>query len=252
MEASLIHYHGGPITPAAAAIEAWKGRHAFVSFAHPDQLALAAEVSQSFALDNGAFSVWKQGGTVDVKAYAQWVNEWRQHPGFDFALIPDVIDGDEDDNNRMIAAYMNAGGELLEDVPVWHLHESLERLKRLCNAWRRVALGSSGQWATPGTDGWWQRMGEAMNAICVNGKPICKLHGLRMLDPEIFSQLPLASADSTNVARNIGLDSRWTGAYQPPSKKERALVLAARIEMTNSAPIWNGKYGGQECLELFA
>lgn len=52
----MIHFHGGPITPDTCALKAWKGRHAFISFANAGQLALASEVTQSFALDNGAFS----------------------------------------------------------------------------------------------------------------------------------------------------------------------------------------------------
>jgi hypothetical protein len=39
----------------------WTRRHAFVSFERPEQVALAAEICQSFALDNGAFSC---GGTA--------------------------------------------------------------------------------------------------------------------------------------------------------------------------------------------
>ena len=57
----MIHYHGLPITPATVAVKAIEGGHAFVSFAHSDQLASAIEVCQSFAIDNGAFSAWKQG-----------------------------------------------------------------------------------------------------------------------------------------------------------------------------------------------
>ncbi len=55
----MIHYHGGPITPDTCALKAWKGRHAFISFAHPGQINLASEYCQSFALDNGAFTAWK-------------------------------------------------------------------------------------------------------------------------------------------------------------------------------------------------
>lgn len=39
----MIHYHGLPITPETAAIEAIKGGHAFVSFRHPEQLRLAVD-----------------------------------------------------------------------------------------------------------------------------------------------------------------------------------------------------------------
>src|SRR5262249_6739708 len=101
--------------------------------------------------------------------------------------------------------------------PVWHLHEDLLRLKRLCAQWPRVALGSSGNWDTPGTKGWWKRMIEVMDAACESdGRPKVKLHGLRMMSPAIFTVMPFSSVDSTNVARNIGLDSRWKAATYAP------------------------------------
>jgi len=50
----VIHYHGLPITPNAAAVRAVDGGHAFVCWAHPEQLSIVLEVCQSFASDNGA------------------------------------------------------------------------------------------------------------------------------------------------------------------------------------------------------
>ncbi|EOD0414137.1 hypothetical protein ACJAKF_004471, partial [Salmonella enterica subsp. enterica serovar Montevideo] len=70
--------------------------------------------------------------------------------------------------------------------------------------------------------------------IDVHGMPVTKLHGLRMLNPLIFTKLPLASADSTNVARNIGIDKAWSGAYAPASKETRAALMVERIESYNS------------------
>jgi hypothetical protein len=247
----VIHYHGGPVTPNSAAVALWTRRHAFVSFARPEQAALAAEICQSFALDNGAFTHWKQGnGTVDVDAYGDWVAQWVNHPGFDFAIIPDVIDGSEFDNDRMIAAFFQTG-LLKYGVPVWHLHESIDRLKYLALAYPRVALGSSGKWADPGSDAWWERMEEVMPAVCdESGRPRVKLHGLRMLSPTIFSHLPLASADSTNVAQNIGIDKKWTGAYPPVTEQQRALVLAERIETHVAANRWSKRRGIQQSFDL--
>lgn len=243
----MIHYHGGPITPLPVAHAVWKGRHAFVSFEAPDQVALAAELCQSFALDNGAFTKWRQGGAVDIPAYVAWVQEWERHPGFDWALIPDVIDGDERDNDHQFTLYRQAGGDLLRGVPVWHMHESLERLARLCRTFPRVALGSSGQWAEVGTANWWQRMGAAMDAICdEHGRPPAKLHGLRMLNPTVFSQLPLASADSTNVAQN---HARERKRYHL-SRAMGALVLLDRIEHHASAPRWTRTFGVEMNLDL--
>jgi hypothetical protein len=249
---SVIAYHGAPITPVDVARQLWTRRHAFVSFEHPEQLEVAAEVAQTFALDNGAFSAWGKGRTVDVPAYAEWVNHWRKHPGFDFAVIPDAIDGDEAENDRLLGWWHNCGGDLSVDVPVWHLHESVDRFALLCHNFRRVALGSSGVYATPGVPLWWVRIGEAMDRVCdEQGRPPCKLHGLRMLDPTVFSQLPLSSADSTNVARNIGIDAKWDRApYAPRSKVMRAFIIADRIEHHASAATWQRTYGTQQNLEL--
>jgi hypothetical protein len=243
----VIHFHGGPITPLTVAQAVWKRRHAFVSYEYPDQIAFAAELCQSFAIDNGAFSVWKRGAVMDVKGYVQFVDEWKRHPGFDFALIPDVIDGDEAANDRMFSEYMMAGGELLTSVPVWHMHESYERLARLCRQFPRVALGSSGEWAEVGTRSWWQRMGGAFDFICdEDGRPPCKLHGLRMLNPTIFSQLPLASADSTNVAQNHGRERKRYAL----SAAMGALAIVDRIEEHASAPRWTRTFGTEMNLDL--
>lgn len=243
----MIHYHGGPITPLSVAHAVWTTRHAFVSFERPEQVALAAEVCQSFALDNGAYSVWRRGAVLDVPAYVAWVKEWERHPAFDWALIPDVIDGTEAANDAMFAHYRAAGGDLMAGVPVWHMHESFDRLRYLCRVWPRVALGSSGEWSEVGDGSWWQRMGAAMDAACdADGRPPCKLHGLRMLNPTVFSQLPLASADSTNVAQNHGRERKryaLTGAMG-------ALALTHRIEHHAAAPRWTRTFGTQMNMDL--
>jgi hypothetical protein len=244
----MIHYHGLPMTPVLAMLRAMKGRHAMVSFENPAQLPEAVEVCQSVALDNGAFSAWRQEKPYDFAGYVEWCGLWLKHPGVDWAIIPDVIDGDEEANERLLAQWPH--GKL--GVPVWHLHECLERLQRLCERWPRVALGSSGKWADPGSRAWWERMAQAMRVACdADGMPKTKLHGLRMLDPVIFSHLPLASADSCNVARNIGIDSAWSGTYQPASKVTRAVVMIDRIESHASAHRWCVKSSGvQQNMEL--
>lgn len=234
----MIHYHGAPCSgPADQVGRFYAGRHAMVSFAWPDQLPIIADVAQSFVLDNGAFSAWKSGKPLDVKAYRAWIDEWQYHPGFAWCLIPDVIDGSEQDNDVMIYEWQNAI-ECYHAVPFWHLHESLSRLRRLTRSHRTVALGSSGQWSQPGKEAWWDRMKEIMPEICDDaGRPRCKLHGLRMLNPEIFTRLPFASADSTNAPQNAGASSRF-GMYAPSLAFQRANVIADRIESFNSAAAW--------------
>lgn len=209
---------------------------------------VVAEVCQSFCFDNGAFSCWKQGGTLDHQAYFEWCVEWHQHPGFDWCLIPDVIDGDGDANDDLVAWWVSQCSTrrlqrlMLRSVPVYHMHESVGRMGVLADLgttfFDRVAIGSSGEWPTPGTDGWWVRMGEIMESICdEQGRPRCRLHGLRMMAPDIFTHLPLASADSTNVAQNGQLVKRF-GMYPPATQSQRRAVIADRIEACNSVPVW--------------
>lgn len=242
----MTHYHGTPCGGTRSEVARFlAGRHALVPWVRSEDIGTAAEVCQSFCLDNGAFTAWKSGKPIeDWSGYYDWVKLWYRHPGFDFAIIPDVIDGSEVDNENLIAEWQKSSFQkghpklVAAGVPVWHLHESLERLDRLVRLWPRVALGSSGQWATPGTDGWWRRMAEAMSVACDGeGRPRVKLHGLRMLDPAVFHRLPLASADSTNAVRNGNLVKRF-GMYCPPANGARQGIIADRIEAHNSAAIW--------------
>jgi hypothetical protein len=208
-------------------------------------LGLVLDVCQSFAVDNGAFSAWKSGKPVtDWREYYDWVAEFHRYPGFDFAVIPDVIDGTEQENDDLMFSWpwldAHKYGRLLHiGAPVWHMHESLERLRKMAFHFPRVCIGSSGKYATVGNSLWWTRMAEAMNVVCdKHGRPVTKLHGLRMLNPDVFSRLPLASADSTNIAQNIGIDQAWRGTYTPPNKEVRAMVMRERIESVNGATFW--------------
>jgi hypothetical protein len=233
----MIHYHGLPITPEVAAVEAISAGHAFVSFRHSDQLRIAVECAQSFAIDNGAFSAWKEGKPVqDWRPFYEWASAAKLIPACDWAVIPDVIDGSEADNDALLAEWPLPKWF---GAPVWHMHESLDRLERLAAAWPRVCIGSSGEFASIGTAAWWGQMARAMRVLCDDdGRPLVKLHGLRMLDPAIFGVLPLSSADSTNIGRNVGIDQAWRGSYPPAGKPARARVMRQRIESINSPPAW--------------
>lgn len=238
----MIHYHGTPIGGTRDEVARFlRNRHAFISFANPEDIAVAADMCQSFALDNGAFTIWKRGGKLDWKAYCDWVDEWVTHPGFDFAVCPDVIEGNYEENGALI-------GKVVTHRPktpwayVWHYHEPLTWLdtlvQRCAMGNRKLCLGSSGEWPTPGTDKWWDRTNEAFEVICdEEGRPRCKVHGLRMLSLQIYPHLPLASADSTNVAQNANSYKRF-GTYKPPTRSQRAAAIADYVEAANSPSIW--------------
>jgi len=199
---------------------------------------VAIEVCQSFAIDNGAFSAWKSGNPItDWTEFYDWALNLKKVPSCDFAVIPDVIDGNEAENDALLK---DCPLPYWFGAPVWHLHESLERLEQLANTYVRVCFGSSGEFSTIGTHKWRSRMGQVMRIICDDmGRPSCKLHGLRMLDPNIFTKLPFSSADSTNIGRNVGIDAHWKhGNYLPPTKEMRAQLMRSRIESHNAPSIW--------------
>lgn len=233
---TMIHFHGCPVSgPRDVAQRFYRARHIMVSFAYPDHLPLVADVAQSFALDNGAFTTWKSGVKFDFHGYEKWVRQWHRHPGFAWHLIPDIIDGTEAENDKLLFSWPR---QLVGGVPIWHLHESINRLRGLAGYYPMVALGSSGKYSIPGNEPWKERMAEAMSAITLDdGSPVVKLHGLRMLDPDIFRRYPFASADSTNAAVNGGANSRF-GYYPHPLAAENANTIADRIEMHNSAAVW--------------
>jgi len=195
----MIHYHGTPFGNTKVDVARFlQGRHALVPYPRQDDLGAVAELCQSFCFDNGAFSVWKSGGSLDLEGYYRWVDDWKRHPGFDWAIVPDVIDGTDDQNIAMLDAWPH---ELrCFGVPVWHYSDSLDYLQHLVEQWPRIALGSSEAYKSPGSDPWTRRTNEAMQVICTDdGRPKVRLHGLRMLNPAVFTKIPLASADSTNL-----------------------------------------------------
>jgi hypothetical protein len=51
-------------------------------------------------------------------SYYRWVEAGRTHPGFDFAIIPDVIDGSEEENDDLMGEW-----PFFDGVPDYHLHD---------------------------------------------------------------------------------------------------------------------------------
>ena len=194
--------------------------------------------------------MWKGGGELDVPEYERWVRFYLKHPAFRWALAPDVIDGTEQQNDELLRGWPFP---MHRSVPVFHLHESDARLIRLItDGYPLIALGSSGAFRDPGSPAWWDRMAGLMEILCdEDGYPVVDFHGCRMLDPVLFSHIPFASADSCNVARNVGLDSRWNGTYAPRSRWVRAVIMIDRIESHACAARWCHQSSGvQQNMEL--
>jgi hypothetical protein len=203
----VIHYHGTPITPRVV-LDELSGRHFCVSFAAPDQAKVCHQIGQSVMLDNGAFSVWRRGATIDWNAWSDWASEWLAYPTT-WCVLPDSIDGEEVVNDHLLGKW--AGVE--RGAPVWHLHESLERLQRLCVSYERVCFGSSGVYATIGDVAWRRRVSDAFDLISSPAGRVPWIHMLRGMSLS-GDEFPFASVDSTDIARN----------HNRPQNTARAMV----------------------------
>ncbi len=196
----MIHYHGTPITPRERLYEL-AGRHFCVSVAEPRDVKVCHAIGQSVMLDNGAYSFWKRGigaGYGRWVSYYLWAEEWLDYPTT-WAVIPDVVGGSEEANDALLGEWSRQ--QLPKGAPVWHLHETLDRLRRLADGYERVCFGSSGGYATVGTDQWHRRISEAFDAVADDAGRVPWIHMLRGMD-QAGGPYPFASVDSTNAARN--------------------------------------------------
>lgn len=180
-------------------------------------------------LDNGAFSMWKRGIHVDWDRYYSWTERWLAY-GNAWAVIPDSVDGTEEDNDRLIEKWPHGD----RGAPVWHLHESFDKLVRLVARFPRVCIGSSAQYSEVGTPEWCARMDDVFNTIAVpsTGAIPTKLHMLRGLKLCVDYPYPFDSVDSTNIARNhnrgvstLEMAQLWEERHTPTHWKPNETVL---------------------------
>jgi hypothetical protein len=192
----MIHYHGTPITPRRVLLELG-GKHFCVSYARREDVDVCHQIGQSVMLDNGAFTFWTTGKPVDWKAYYEWVEPWLDYRTT-WAIIPDVIDGGEQENDMLIA---RSPLPYAQSAPVWHLHEPIDRIMRFLElGYTRICFGSSGEYKQVGSPKWHHRMTQAFNRLANMGE-IPWVHMLRgmALSGEHY---PFSSVDSTDVARH--------------------------------------------------
>lgn len=216
-----MHYHGTPITPRSVLHEL-AGRNFCVSFAEPRDVEVCHRIGQSVMLDNGAYTVWKQGGEVNWRAWREWVEPWLDYRTT-WAVLPDSIDGGEDVNEELREWEVEGG------VPVWHLDESLLRLAVLADRWNgRVCFGSSGVYATIGSVSWRRRVSDAFDDLVTEFGRVPWVHMLRGMSL-VGSEFPFASVDSTDIARNhnrpqngaLKMAERWDAIQQPARWEKR-------------------------------
>lgn len=191
----MIHYHGTPLSPRR---ELYKlaGRNFCVSFSDPRDAAICLKIGQSVMFDNGAFSAYTKGVKVNFRDYISWVEALLGPPHW--AVIPDVIDGSEFEQRKLIGQWPFAP---IVSAPVWHMNLPIKYLLRLSETWPRICFGSTARYWQIGSDEWCRRADEAFNALTKESRTIPWIHMLRGLSLA-GDRWPFGSADSVNVARN--------------------------------------------------
>lgn len=230
-----IHYHGNPIWGGSEVLKAaYQGGGCLVSFHRIDQIWQVANLKNTkLVLDNGAFAVWK-GSKLRGRVFTTWEDYWEMYYDFvgkwfsriEWFIIPDVIEGTEEENDRRIEECPK--WLLSKAVPVWHSNESLDRLVRLAGRFDRVAIGCCGDERSIRSPAWRKRMTEAFDELYVKRNLKVKIHGLRMLDGRALSQYPFDSADSTTVASSTS--KTQTFIPEVTDKVHRAAILRGAIE----------------------
>lgn len=221
-----ICYHGTPVTPRAQ-LYRMAGQNFCVSFADPRDADFCQSFGQSVLWDNGAFSAYTRGATIDEGALFDWLAPRLYHPHRAVAL--DVIDGDVDEQREALTRWPFPRDL---SMPVWHLDKPFDYLDELIGEWPAVCLGSAGAYWEIGSESWMRRMSEVFEHVMRKHSRLPWLHGLRMLGH--IGNYPLASADSTNVAQNYGVSTgcahcmakrvnsvkRTRGSNKPPLAQE--------------------------------
>lgn len=222
--------HGGPVTPVPL-LEQLAGESFCVSYMDRRQAERCAELVADdgmLLLDNGAFTAWRQGLTLDDvywQGFYQWAGDLLERSPQAVAVIPDVIDGELADNQRLIDACPLPRGRVM---PVWHLHEPIAQLKRLADRFDYIALGSSGVYANPGSPAWRARMVQTMAALSMveartGRRPwVHMMRGLGLLHAWNWN-----SADSSNIARNHHRTKRYRRHVAAMAARIAAKVAAA-------------------------
>ena len=145
--------HGTPVTPKRL-LPQLRGGSFCVSYMHPEQLEECIELvgeDQILILDNGAFTAWKQGIVLDDAwwdGFYAWANAAMDRCPQAVAVIPDVIDGTEQENIMLVAKALK-GGKLKypeRAMAIWHMNESFTQLKALYRIFNFVGFGSCAEY----------------------------------------------------------------------------------------------------------
>ena len=237
---------GTPVTPKAL-LPSLAGSSFCVSFADPRDLDRVIELvgdQEILLLDNGAFSIWnakRRGSKLAPRlrfddfgdyraAFWTWANEAQDYSPQAIAVIPDVIEGSENEN-LLELSWALRGDDALAMFPertmsIWHMNDSLEYLETQARLMNFIGIGSCAEFdVQKKRAAYLARLAEASEVI----DQVERDHGRRpwvhlMRGLGVFGKaFRFESADSTNVAVNHSRHKATHG-------DDRARYLRDRVE----------------------
>lgn len=221
------------------------GHHVLVSFAEQRQLRIIDQVEwepEGILLDSGAFTVWKQGATVDLDAYCEYIHKRGFALDGYFAL--DVIQGTAEENlanlDQMEAAGCAQWGKL---IPVYHEGDDRELLKEyIRRGYSLIGLGGTVSRGKAELADWLLPIFEEF--------PGQKFHGLAMTQRRLIRHFPFYSVDSSswlNLCR-FGIEAN-TYLLKGISPRTARLIGALALEDIPRCPAdMPASIGGQHRL----
>lgn len=238
----MIHYHGAPCPGnAESQVKFFRHRDALLSYANRKKVSAEVifDICRSFILDNGAFTYWKNNEEPKWDDFYCWVENYRFHPRFQWFLVPDIIGGSVEENNKQLVI---CPMPINITVPVFHVGEPLDRIMMIIEkGYHCIGIGT-----TPGFElksaAFFNEMRKIFETVCNHeGIPKIKVHGLRMLDPEIVREFPFSSCDSATSAMESIFDCKWGHRYFPKTQSGRAALVADYLESSQSPSFYKSK-----------
>ena len=261
--------YGLPLNPTPL-LEQLKGASFCVSYATRGKLGKQLEQAIDLVgedgvllVDNGAFSAWRSGvNTMTdedyLEGFADWAADILDRCPQAVAVIPDKIDGTEQENAQLVAETMTMFDDPDRCMPVWHMHESISYFLHLAEGFGFVGIGSSGEFAQVGTPAWHARMTEvfaALDAWELAGEGAYVRPRIHLMRAQSMAHLyPVDSSDSVNVSMNHGryrgegeghvarfakrVNDKIQASAGPEADHQAKRPLLDHLETTNLQTVW--------------
>ncbi len=208
--------HGTPVSPLRL-LPQLRGHSFCVSFADPrDAERCVSLVGDDgiLMLDNGAYSIWKGGGTIDVDAYCDWANDLMSRCPQARGVFPDVIGGSVAENLELLNDVVESGRlDPARSYVVWHMNEPLDVLAGYADRFPLIAFGSCEEFDVQTERAAFLERAKIALDVVRSGSANAKVHMMRGLGILQRHAIDFDSADSCNVARNHRRYKEQGGAY---------------------------------------